>query len=809
VSEIRYALRALIKSPGPALVMMLTLGVAVGAATVIYGVIDLVWHFLPAPNQTRLVYAASTDTRIVKAEGASRSVVLRSPVSVPDLADWSARSTTFEQLAGFRLGSASLTGVDVPQRVTVIGVTANLPDLWGFTPVLGRAFRLEEDGSAAAPVTMLSHGFWQQQFSSSPAVLGRTVLLDEVPHTIVGVLPGEAGTGFFRGADVFIPFALDALRAPRDRRDVLVTGRLKTGITREQADTELRTIARQLSTEHPDTNQRIGAEVLPLIEASGLNVRVLLMILGLIGLLIVAVACANVASVIVAQSLARSHELAVHAALGATRADRIRRLLIESVIVSAASGIVGVLVAAWGIAGLRWLGSNAFAFSEIHMNGRVLAAGLLIAFATPIGFGLMPALRMAPPDPQELRDGSRAAGATARGRRLRNLIVGLQAAAAMVLMLQIGLFLRTVWKLSDVAPGFESAQVLTFHVGLSPSRYAQPQAIDRFITDLLTRLNALPGVDSAGVIDRLPIADDEHTARLTLEATVADPPERRPVIARSAVTAGLLTALRIPLRRGRAISEAEMRDATPVVLINEEAARRFWSGRDPIGSRLALDSVTGQETWLEVVGVVGNLRNSDVDQGPLPQVFVSTTRQRSVDIGVVIKSVGRDPLQLVPAVRAQIAAIDPAQPIHDVASMRQVLFDDLAGAYVLSAILSSVGLVALVLSAAGIFGLVSYSVAQRRREIGVRMALGARPNSIVGMIVVHSTKPVATGSVIGLVVAAAVSLLFAAGIPEMETRDPLSYTGVILLIVLTALLASLVPARRAASINPVEALRAD
>jgi predicted permease len=525
--------------------------------------------------------------------------------------------------------------------------------------------------------------------------------------------------------------------------------------------------------------------------------------------LIVMVACANVAGVTVAQSLARRHELAVHAALGATRTDRIRRLLIESAIVAVASGIVGLLVAAWGIAGLRWLGSNAFAFSEIDMNGRVLAAGLLIAFATPIGFGLLPALRMAPPDPQELREGSRAAGATARGRRLRNLIVGLQAAAAMVLMLQIGLFLRTVWKLSDVAPGFEASQVLTFHVGLSPSRYAQPQAIDRFITDLTTRLKALPGVDSAGVIDRLPIADDEQTARLTLESTVADPPERRPIIARTAITADLLTALRIPLRRGRAISETEMRDATPVVLINEEAARRFWPGRDPLGSRLALDSIIGQETWLEVVGIVGNLRNSDVDQGPMPQVFVSTTRQRSVDIAVVVKSVGRDPLQLVPAVRAQVAAIDPAQPIHGVTSMSQVLFDDLAGAYVLSAILSTVGLVALMLSAAGIFGLVSYSVAQRRREIGVRMALGARPESIVRMIVTHSTKPVATGSLIGLVVAAAVSLLFAAGIPEMETRDPLSYAGVILLIVITAFLASLMPARRAASINPVEALRAE
>jgi ABC-type antimicrobial peptide transport system permease subunit len=296
---------------------------------------------------------------------------------------------------------------------------------------------------------------------------------------------------------------------------------------------------------------------------------------------------------------------------------------------------------------------------------------------------------------------------------------------------------------------------------------------------------------------------------LTLESTVADPPERRPIIARSAITADLLTALRIPLRRGRAISETEMRDATPVVLINEEAARRFWPGRDPLGSRLALDSIIGQETWLEVVGIVGNLRNSDVDQGPMPQVFVSTTRQRSVDIAVVVKSVGRDPLQLVPAVRAQVAAIDPAQPIHGVASMSQVLFDDLAGAYVLSAILSTVGLVALMLSAAGIFGLVSYSVAQRRREIGVRMALGARPESIVRMIVTHSTKPVATGSLIGLVVAAAVSLLFAAGIPEMETRDPLSYAGVILLIVITAFLASLMPARRAASINPVEALRAE
>ena len=809
MSEIRYALRSLVKTPGPTLVMVLTLGVAVGAATVIYSVIDLVWHFIPAPNQTRLVYAASTDTRVVPAEGGARSVVMRSPASAPDLADWAARATTFEQLTGFRIGSVSLTGVDVPLRITSIGVTANLPDVWGFTPALGRAFRAEDGRVGSTPVTLLSYGFWQQQFSARPGVLGQTMLLDDVPHTIVGVLPREAGTGFFRGADVFTPFALDTLRAPRDRRDVLVTGRLKPGVTREQADAELQTIARQLSSEYPDTNQRIGAAVLPLIEASGLNVRILVTILGLIGLLIVVVACANVASVIVAQSLARRHELAVHAALGATRADRIRRIVIESLLVSVAASVVGLLAAAWEMTGLRWLGSSAFGFADIQMNGRVLAAGLLIASATPIGFGLLPALRMAPADPQELRDGARAAGTTRRGHRLRNLIVGVQAAAAVILMVQIGLFLRTVWRLNDVAPGFATERVLTFHVGLPPSRYAQPERFDRFVADLLTGLRALPGVESAGVIDRLPIADDEQMARLTVEGAAVEPLEKRPLVARSAIAGDLLTTLRIPLRQGRSISSAEMTDAAPVVMINDEAARRFWPGRDPVGSRLALDAVNGRETWLEVVGVAGNLRNSDVDQGPVPQVFISTSRQRSTDLAFVVKSIGADPLQLVPAVRAQVAAVDPNQPIHDVSSMSQVLFDDLATAYVLSAILSAVGLIGLVLSAAGIYGLVSHSVVQRRREIGVRMALGARPDWIVRMIVAHSAKPVVAGTLSGLIAAVTLSLLFAAGFPELDPRDAVSYVGVILTIAVTALLASVLPARRAASINPVDALRAE
>lgn len=809
MSEIRYALRTLTKRPGPTMVIIMTLGVAIASATVIYSVIDMVWHFLPAVRQDRLVYIASTGARVVQLEGESRSVVLRMPASIPDLADWRARASSFEQLAGFTLGSATLSGVDVPLRVTAIGVTANLPDVWGLTPTLGRAFRDEEGQPGSAPVVLLSQRFWRRQFSANASVLGQSVLLDSVPHTIVGVLPPEAQTGFFKDAEVFTPLVLDPLRRARDQRDVLVTGRLKPGITREQAGNELATIASQLRAAYPATNKQVGTEVLPLIEASGFNVRILVTILTLIGLLVVVVACANVASVMVAQSMARRHELAVHAALGATRADRIRQLMGESVMVTAASCAVGLLLAAWGIAALRWLGANAFGFSEMQMNGRVFAASLLIAGATPVGFGLLPALRMGGPDPQELRDGTRAAGASLRGRRMRHVIVGLQACAAMILMVQIALFVRFTWKLQAVPSGFDPAQVLSFHISLPPSRYDGPQAINRFVTDLTMRLRSLPGVASTGVIDRLPVADREQNARLTIEGTPIEPLDSRPVVARAAIAGDYLTALRIPLRRGRAFSAAEMTDAAPVAIVNEEAARRFWPGRDPIGTRIALDATAGQVAWLEIVGVAGNLRNSDVDQGPLPQVYVTTSWQPPADFAVVVKSAARDPLPLVPAIRAQVASIDSNQPIFDVATMSQVLYDDLAGSYILTAILTTVGLVALLLSAAGVYGLVSFSVAQRRKEIGVRMALGARPDRIVGMIVAHTARPVATGSVLGLAAAIAVSLLLAAGIPELDPRDPVGYAGVILMILVVALLASYLPARRAASVNPVDALRAD
>ena len=812
----RHAVRTLRNQPGATIVVVMTIALAIATSTVIYSTIDLVWGFIPVVNRSQVVYVASTDSRVVQAPGGTQSVVVRSRVSVPDLADWSARSSTFDQLAGLEMASVNLTGVAVPIRLASIHVTTNLIRLWGITPVLGRPFEPADGRAGAAPVTLLTFSFWQRQFSSDPSAIGQSMLLDGVAHTIVGVLPPAVNAGLLRDSDVFVPLVLDPLGDERNRRALLVTGRLKPGVTRAQANAELEAIARQLRDEHPETNRGMGASVLPLIEATGFNVRILISILGLIAMLVLVVACANVSGILVAQSLDRQHELAVRAALGATRLDRINQLMTESALASVLACVVGLPLAAWGISALRWLGGDSFGLADIRMNGRTLAAGVVTALVAPFLFGLLPALRTATPDPQELRDGTRAVGVAVRGRRARSLTVALQAGAAMILMVQIGLLVRTTWALSNIAPGFDPAQVLTFRVGLAAARYGDPAAIGRFSTELLTQLRALPGVASAGIVDGLPVADTEPLSRLTVEGTVPLRVEEQPMVARTSIAGDYLATMRIPLRQGRMFSNAEMSDGAPVALVNEEAARRFWPASQPptrngssgvTTARIALDATPGREVWLDVVGIVGNLRNSDIDQGPLPQVFVPASRQPSRDMAVVVKSDGPATLRLVPAIRDAVTRIDRDQPIHDVAMMNQVMFDDLGGTYVLAALLTAIGFIALCLSAAGVYGLVSFSVAQRSREIGLRIALGAAPGAVVRMLLAAGTLPVAAGGFVGLVAATALALGLGLSVPGVDTRDPSNYVGVALAIAVVACLASYLPARRAASIDPVAALR--
>jgi putative ABC transport system permease protein len=377
----------------------------------------------------------------------------------------------------------------------------------------------------------------------------------------------------------------------------------------------------------------------------------------------------------------------------------------------------------------------------------------------------------------------------------------------MILLVQIGLLVRTTWKLHGVPSGFDPSGVVSFRISLSGERYVEAQSIERFTADLIARLRMVPGVASVGIIDRVPVIDPESRARLTVEGAAPTPVEARPLIARSVISGDYFSTMRIPVMQGRGFSTAEMSGTSPVALISVEAAHRFWPGRDPLGTRIALDAAPGQERWLQIVGVVADIRNSDIEQGPLAQVYVPASWRPIPEMAVVVKSVGENPLQLVPSIRTQVAQIDSDQPIRDVATMSKVLFDDLASTYVLAALLSAIGLIALSLSAAGIYGIVSYSVAQRRREIGVRMALGAQPGGIVRMVVVHAAKPAAIGSLLGFVVAVVVAFAISSGIPEFEARDPVNYVGVIATIGVVTFAASYLPARRAASVNPAVTLR--
>lgn len=804
--DLRLALRGMIRNPGPTAVVVVTLAVAIGATTIVYSTIDVVWHMIPAANTERLVFVASTDPRPSQSQSGMSGGLALTGTSVPDLADWTAQSTTIEAFGAFSYGTATLTGLDAPLRVATVQVTANLPSMWGLRAVLGRGFTSDEGRPGAEPVAVLAHALWERQFASNPDVLGRSVLLNGTPHTIVGVLSAEAGTGIFGQRDLMVPLALDPTRYARDERRLYVTARLKEGVTREQAAADLDTIAKRLRTEYPRTNAQTGVVVRPLIELIGGETPFVLFLLALVAGLVVAMACANVSNVILARAATRQHELSLRTALGASRFDHVRRFMIESFVLSMAAGAVGLLLASWGIAGIKWLAGPEFAQSRL--NGRVFFVGALTSFVVPFAFALLPALRSSRPHPMHLREGARSAGPRS-GRRLRNVLVAVQVALAMILMVQVALVGRTAWKFRTAEYGFDPARVVTFRIALPEAKYPDATRIAQFYTELMTRVDAVPGVASAAAINRLPIGDRELSVRVAIEGAPSVAADQLPFAALATITSNYLQTLRVPLLHGRAFSDEDFGRGPAVALVSQEAARRLWNGADPLGTRIRLNSSAVPNTPVLVVGVVANARSSDLDQRVMPQVYVPSSWYLDRAMAVVVRTHSADPVQLVPAIRAQVAQVDPNEPIFAVASMEQLLFDDLSGTYTIAGLLAGIALVALCLAATGIYGVVSYSVTQRTREIGVRMALGAHPRAVLRMVIGQGALPVVAGGVVGLLVALAFAYLMSTSVGLVDTRDPRTYAGVMLSMVVVAFVASYVPARRASHVDPMVALRAE
>ena len=803
---VRHAFRTLRKTPGPSFVVMTTLAIAIAATTIIASTIDSVWHAIPATNTERLVFVASTDPRPSQAQSGMIGNLAMTGTSVPDLVDWTMQATTVEQFIAFEYGTATVTGREAPLRVSIVRSTAEMFSVWGVPPALGRVFGSDDGRIGAAPVALLSHRYWQEQFSSNASVIGTRLVLDGSPHTIVGVLPRETRVGIFGDAELFVAKPLHSARAARDERRLFVMARLKPGVNRTQAEADLSSVAARLRAEYPHTNGQTGVVVRPLIEQLGGGIRTLLVLLALIAFLVAAMACANVSNVVLAQATARQRDLSVRTALGARRSDHLKQIAIESLVISLAAGAIGLLLGGWGLALLKWLaGPQARLFSDASLNWRIVAAGVAMAFVLPLGFAVVPAIQSWRPNAVDLMDGSRAVGGGS-AHRIRRGLVAVQVALAVILLVQISLFARTAWNFRTMENGFEPGGVLTFRVDLSPS-YTNEKTLE-FYRTLLARIDSLPRVASSGSINRLPVADREMSARIKVDGAAPVEEEALPFTALATVSTRYFDTLRVPLRRGRGFSDADFdASAQPVAIVSEDAARLFWPGGDPVGARATMVAPNVPNIPVQIVGIVANVRKGDIDQRVAPQVYVPSTWKPDRTMAVVVRADSTDPLQLVPAIRAQAAAIDPSEPLFNVASMQQVLYEDLASTYTLAGLLGAIAIVALCLAGVGIYGVVSFMVTLRTREIGLRMALGARPGDVLGMVIQQAARPVAGGGMLGAPAALGLVYVASSTFVEIDVTDPIHYVGVTLSILLVALVASYVPARRAARMDPLIALR--
>jgi len=808
ISRLRLATRALWRNPAPTSIIVLTLAVAIGVSTIIGSTVDSVWHALPVANTDRLVFVSSTDPRPGEARAGMAGDVAITGTSIPDLVDWTARSMSVDDVAAFQYATATLTGLDAPERVALVRATANLPTQWQIPVAIGRSIR-PNDGRIGAPrVALLTDRYWRERFAGRTEIIGRSVFLDGVPHTLVGVVSASAGRGIFVDTDMWVPQELDAARASRDLRTLFVSARLKPGVTLEQAERDFTAIAGQLKTEYPTTNAQTGIVVRPLVELLGGGIRFLLSLLVLLAVLVVAMACTNVSNVVLAHVSARRRELSLRMVLGADRWDHVKQIMAEGFVLSVAASVIGVALGAWGLSALKWLGGpQARVLTDASINGRILLAGAMTSFLIPFAFSLLPALRGWRPDANDLRQGARATRSP--GHRTRTVLVALQVGLAVVVLVQVALLGRMAWTIRGATFGLDPAQVLTFKMDVSPARYASPDSITRFYAALLERLEGLPGVTSAGAINRLPIADRDLNVRVRVDGAPPVATEALPSLMLASISRDYLRTMRVPVLRGRSLDAADFSGGQPVALVSEDAALQLWPRGDAIGSRATLTMPGEADRSVLIVGVVANLRSADVFRRSMAQLYIPWTLHADRTMAIALRTAAADPLSLTSAVRAAAAALEPNEPIFAVSSMAQVIFNDTASNYILSSLLVAVGFLALCLAGAGIFGVVSYVVVQRTREIGVRMALGARPSAVRRMIVAQGAWPVIGGSVLGLPLALPIALAMGRAFGFITASDPLNYVAVLSSIALVAVASCYLPARRASRVDPVVTLRAD
>jgi putative ABC transport system permease protein len=825
--DLRFAARTLAQQPGFTLAAVLTLALGIGGNTAIFSIVDSVLLNPPPfrdPDRVAVVWAANP--ALAQAAGLENKL----PVSGGDFYDWQRENRSFASLAMVEPETMTLTGQGEPKQFDVVRVTGDFSKVLGTPAALGRTIEPADDAPGTPSAILLSNGGWHRRFGGDPKIVGRKVTLNGNPVTVVGVMPPRfafprgsempSAYGFPKDADAWVPLALPTSeRYSRKNRYFVALGRLRPGVSLKAAEDDMKAICERLAKAYPETDKEWSARLLPITEQMVGDVRPALLVLWVAGSLVLLIACANVGNLLLARAASRQREIAVRTAIGANRRRLMTQLLAESALLSVLGGTLGIAVAAVGLRlSAVFIPPGIVGGASFSIDGRGLAFTMFLCTATTLLAGLIPSLQMTRPDlARALREGTRAGSGTVMSRRTRNALVISEVALAVLLMIGAGLLLRSYVRLLAVHPGFQTEGILTFQVDLQQDRYAPLQRLS-FYDRVVEKLQALPGVAAAGAVSELPLSGVEAVRGVYPEGkpipksvSEATPTDWRKI------TPDYLKAMQIPLLQGRLLTPADATGKLPVAVIDKVMAQSCWSGQSPLGKRFRLAKPGSpnddpDNPWVTVVGVVGSIRHSGLYAEPRAQIYGLQAHTPAMlmpyQVVFVVRTLG-DPRSLSRNARAAVYSVDPNQPITNLRTMEQVVSDSVGRQRFNMLLLGLFAALALMLSVVGIYGITAYNVTQRTRELGLRMALGAQPGGVLGLVLKEAGMLAGLGVVLGVAAAFALTRVMASLLYGVGSTDPLTFVTVCLGLCVLALIAAYLPGRRATRIDPIVALRTE
>jgi putative ABC transport system permease protein len=794
--DLQYGARMLVKKPGFTLVATIALALGIGANTAIFSVVNAVLlRPLPFAEPDRLVRIWESNPGRGWPEFSA---------SEPNYYDWARQNEVFEQVAALQGATFNLTGTGEPERIIGVFATANIFQTLGVAPVYGRSFLDEEDRPGAPRVVILSHAIWQRQFGADTALVGKTINLNGESSTVVGVLPAEFR--FTSGTELWVPLARKLAESNRSNHILSVFARLKPGVTLEQAEANMATIAGRLEQQYPASNAGWGVRLRSFYDwaVPEQTRRSILVLLGAVGFVLL-IACSNVANLLLARATTRQREMAIRLALGASRARVMRQLLTESLLLAALGGFVGVLLALWGTDVLASSTSiNISRLEEARLDARVLGFTLLTSLATGLIFGLAPAWHASKPNLNEtLKEGGRSGRGGAARHRLHGALVIGETALALVLLVSAGLMIRSFAHLQNVPLGFAPENVMTMQINLPVSKYGENQGRVDFFNQLLERVRTVPGVVDAAAITQVPFSGGNWAMEVKLEGGDAATDGAALSADARAITPAYFKTMGIPLISGRDFTEQDQGNSPLTLIVSESFASRYWPNEDPIGKRFRAGTGNPLGT---VIGVVGNVRNLSLDNEGRPAFYFANGHIGMPGLTVAVRAAAH-PETLTAALRAQVSSLDRDLPVYNIRTMERIVSDAAGQPRFQTALLALFGVVALILAAVGLYGVMAYSVTERTHEIGVRMALGAQTSDVLKLIIKQGMTLTFVGVAMGLIAAFVLTRLLKSLLYGVSATDPLVFAIISLVLLSVALVACAIPARRAMKVDPGVALR--